>query len=241
MKVYVINLEKNRERFVKISDRLKELGVDFERVPAVYGRDLSDVEKHKAVSYFKWWCVRGTFPRDGEIGCALSHLSVYRELIKSGDDCCCVLEDDDQLDGRFKEQLSRIERWIRPGRPQVVLMTNYTREQGGDDWRIVPSSGDSSTEAYVITREGACSLLKHNSPACMPSDGWRFWVKRGWIELYHAFPTIVPSTWQLPGYTSDVCPKGEKMVRVSEMNCVKRIVWKLERLFGVILARVLVR
>lgn len=240
MRVWVINLDKNTDRLALISARLAEQEVSFVRFPAVYGHELSNVEKRRTVSFWKWWCVRGTYPRDGEIGAVASHLAVYQRLIDSGEPCCCVLEDDDHLDPRFKEQLERIESWIEPTRPQVVLMTNYTGRDGGNEWRIEKSAGDSSAEAYVITAAAARNLLARNSPACTPSDVWGFWARRKVIELYHAFPTVVPSTWRLPGYKSEVCPEGEKMVRVSEMGLVAKVIWKIQRVIGLTLARIII-
>lgn len=240
MRVWVINLDKNTDRLALITERLGKQGISFERLPAIYGRTLSADEKRRLVAFWKWWCVRGTYPRDGEIGAVASHLAVYQRLIDSGEPCCCVLEDDDHLDARFKEQLDRIESWIEPTRPQVVLMTNYTGRDGGDIWRIEKSDGDSSAEAYVITAAAARNLLARNSPACTPSDVWGFWVRRKVIELYHAFPTVVPSTWRLPGYKSEVCPEGEAMVRVSEMNLIAKICWKIKRVIGLALARLFI-
>ena len=232
MKIYVINLRKNHERMSRIKRRLDDLGIPFERVEAVYGRELSEKEKHSKVSCFKWWCARGTLPRDGEIGCALSHIKVYKNLIDSGEGCCCVLEDDDTLKDGLEEQLLRVERWIDPSKSQVVLLTNYSNDADDGSWRIVSTQGDSSTEAYVITRKAACNIIEKNYPVCMPSDSWYFWVSRGWIELYHAYPTMVPPTWQLPGYVSDVCPKDEKILRVSDMGLIRKTVWKVGRIIG---------
>ena len=240
MKVYVINLAKNTERLARIKTRLDQLHVDFERVEAVNGRDMCTTEKRLHTAAFKWWCIRGTFPRDGEIGCALSHMDVYRRLVCSGDPCCCVLEDDDTILDGFVEQLNRIEQWIASSRPQVLLMTNYSETVDPGRWEVVQSVGDTSTEAYVITRQAAINLLHKAYPVFSPSDGWRFWVSRGWIEIFHAFPTMVPSTWQNPGYTSDVCPEGEKVVRVSEMTFVKKVLWKFGRVVGRCLSYILI-
>ena len=240
MRVFLINLDKNKDRLALVGQRLSDLEVSFERIPAVYGKTLSEAEKKKCVAPFKWWCLRGVMPRDGEVGCALSHLVAYRRLLEGGDDCCCVLEDDDQFEPTFKDQLARIESWIDPDEPQVVLLTNYSDSSSSNSWKVVASVGDSSSEGYVITRMAARAILKHNFPVCMPSDGWRFWVRRGWIKLYHAFPTVVPRTWMLPGYISDVCPLGEKMIRVSDMNVIQKILWKAQRVVGLILARIII-
>jgi glycosyl transferase family 25 len=240
MKVYVINLKKNVERMCRIRNRLDQLGVDFIRVEAVYGKEMSCEEKRRSVSKFKWWCVQGTLPRDGEIGCALSHIDVYRRLIASEDECCCVLEDDDTILDGFKEQLQRIETWIDINKSQVVLMTNYTKEKDPGCWSVVRTKGDTSSEAYVITRKAALKILEKGYPVCMPSDGWRFWSRRGVIDLYHAFPTMIPSTWQLPGYKSDVCPEGEHVTLVSNFSWPRVILWKIMRVIGVVLARVFI-
>ena len=45
--VFVINLDKSTERMAKISKRLDELEIPFERMPAVYGADLSQEEIDK--------------------------------------------------------------------------------------------------------------------------------------------------------------------------------------------------
>ena len=45
--VFVINLDKSTDRMVKVSKRLSELGIAFERISAVYGADLSQEEIDK--------------------------------------------------------------------------------------------------------------------------------------------------------------------------------------------------
>lgn len=239
MKIYVINLAKNKERMRNIDSILKSQDLLYERMEAVSGKDLTSKQKHKFVSYFNWWCVNGTKPRDGEIGCALSHQTVYKKLIESREDCCCILEDDAGLQPCFREQIERIEKWINAESPQVVLMTNYTKETE-DSWAIRECMGDSSTEAYVITKVAALNLLKRNNPICTPSDGWRFWRKKGVLRLYHAYPTVVQSTWQLHLYPSDVCPRGETKANYRSMNMIGRIYWKISRVVGVMLSRLFV-
>ena len=240
MKVFVINLKKNTDRMAKIAGRLRELEVNYERQDAIYGKDMSEAEKRKMVSRFKWWCARGTLPRNGEIGCALSHMAVYKKLIVSGEPCCCVLEDDDELKDGFKEQLVRVEKWIDAKRPQVVLLTNYTKEIDDGTFRIVPSVGDSSAEGYVITAIAARKIVERFYPVCMPSDSWRYWVKRGCIELYHAFPTVIPSTWRNEGYVSDVCPKGEQKIDASKFSVLMLLCWRLFRLIGTFIGWIII-
>lgn len=238
MKVYVINLAKNAGRLNEISKRLNALAVPYERIVAILGAALSKNDKRRKVNRLAWWCFKGYLPRDGEIGAALSHQLVYREMREKGLDYCCVLEDDTVMDERFPEQLGRIAEWIDPARPQVILLSNYTKESSLE-WDIKLTCSDSSAEAYVITRTAANVLLNINNPVRVPSDLWSHWVKRGVIELYHAFPTVIIPAWRTDAsYKSDVTPDNAIVADVRRMSLVRKISWKMCRFIGITLGRV---
>ena len=240
MKVYLINLDRDRERLAVADRQLKALGVGYERVPAVYGKSLTAEEKKNAVSYFRWWCLAAIPPRDGEIGCALSHLSAYRKIVQVGD-VACVLEDDVILDNRFKDVLDRVEKWVDPSRPQVVLLSNHSvKSKCGDatsgyfslqerQFEVVSSSGDWCTEGYVITAAAAKSLLWQNTPLKIAADAWTRWSRIGAIDLYHAFPTVCR---QNKAEFDSYCILKDSQYDVAKMS-VPRWIWhKIKRLIG---------
>ena len=188
MKVYLINLESAAERLAAADAQLKSLGVEYERFPAVRGSALATGERDAAVNSFRWWCAVGRPCRVGEIGCALSHYGIYKKLV---DQPVCVLEDDVVLDGRFKSVVNYVEEFVDVGKSQVVLLSNHSKESGdAEGFSIVPAQSDMYTEGYVITPKAAQALLKANLPMQCPCDWWGRWVRRGLIELYHAFPTV---------------------------------------------------
>jgi GR25 family glycosyltransferase involved in LPS biosynthesis len=85
MKVQVINLDTQKERWVKSSARLKEMGFDPVRFPAI---DPTKVDTSK-------WTI-GTASR-GVAGCAMSHLTILRQWIENPtntEDYILVAEDD---------------------------------------------------------------------------------------------------------------------------------------------------
>ncbi|MBB1383528.1 glycosyltransferase family 25 protein, partial [Shewanella sp. SR41-2] len=43
-KVFHINLDNSTERFTFMDEQLKQLGVEYQRISAVYGKDLHDTE-----------------------------------------------------------------------------------------------------------------------------------------------------------------------------------------------------
>ena len=189
MNVFLINLDKETER-LKFTDRqLKRSGVAYERIPAVYGKLLSEEEKTATVNKFRCWCAYGQMLRDGEIGCGLSHYSIYRKMIEENLDAVCVLEDDVILEENFKEQLEYTLKSIDSAHPQVFLLSNHTAETS-DIQEIRRSKGDMYSEGYVINRAAAELLLKVNYPMIVPCDHWGRWVKFFGLELFHVFPTV---------------------------------------------------
>jgi glycosyl transferase family 25 len=188
MKVYLINLDKDIERLSAAKAQFKRLGITYERISAVYGKDLNLTERDNAVNKFRWWCAVGRPVRIGEIGCALSHYSIYKQM---RDVPFCILEDDVILDSRFMEVLDYIEDQIDLTKSQVFLLSNHSKDISVDNnIHIEPAKRDMYTEGYVITPKAAKALLKANLPLQCPCDWWGRWVKQGIIELYHAFPTV---------------------------------------------------
>ena len=117
--IVVISLKRADVRCGRISQRLRGLGVTYEIFDAIDGRELSSKEKNRAVNRFSFWCRVGRPVLDGEIGCALSHVRVYKRFLEEqtrvGIDnipCICILEDDAILTDRFKESLAGVERMI---------------------------------------------------------------------------------------------------------------------------------
>lgn len=198
MKVFVINLDSNQERLASFSQQLGKLGVAYERFPAVDGRRLSKESRRRAFSAFRWWCAIGRPVVSAEIGCALSHLGVYRRMIEENIGLACVFEDDVILEPFLAEQLERVGRFVDPQRAQVVLLTNYTRETCSTP-EIRPAKRDTSTEGYVLTQVAARRLLAANFPVRTPSDAWGRWVKMRRIELFHAYPSPCQRTQFLFG------------------------------------------
>lgn len=235
MKTFLINLDKNPERLAAMTSQLEKLGVVFERVRAVYGKDLSDEEKRRAVNRFRWWCAKGYRIRDGEIGCAISHNNIYRKMIDGNIPVACVFEDDVQFDERFNEVLASVSRFIDLEKPQVVLLTNFTRVRRNPETpEIVPIANDHCTAGYVLTLPAARAILRVNSPIQVPSDGWPRWVKRGVISLYQAFPTVCGQE-DRETFGSDI--EVGTVVRTKEMSAIRLLLFKLKRLVGTIIDR----
>lgn len=233
MKVYLVNLDRDIVKLEKVDRRLRELGVVYERISAVNGKDLSSEEVRKSVNAFRWWCSMGRKAGLGEIGCAFSHFVIYEKLADA--ECCCILEDDVLLDDRFVEQLSRVSQWIDVTKPIVVMLSNRTTDvRSCNDFEVSKVHSDHGTFGYVITGVAAQAIMRVNRPLKRPCDHWQYWDRHGLISLYRAYPTVC-------GHDDDVVSGTAPTwaIKLAEMSVTKRVVYKLGRLLGKTLDRVL--
>jgi len=90
--VYVISLESSRERRAAMRLQLDSLGIPFRFFDAVDGRKMSAEALMAAAP--RGGTDYGGLLLPGEIGCALSHLAVMREIAEGEHDYAAVIEDD---------------------------------------------------------------------------------------------------------------------------------------------------
>ncbi len=228
MKIFLINLDREKERLESAVRQLALMGVEYERMSAVYGKALSEEESRTAFSPFRWWCAMGRSVALAEIGCALSHYKIYRQMVEDETlPYCCILEDDIALSPEFNSTLRDVERWLDPTKPQVVILNDHQNAYGGLPAGIHRSHGGTCTDGYVLTRVAARSLLDANLPIVVPCDTWGRWVRQGRIELYHAVPAVVRQMQDVFGTST-----SEGRVDASKLPLPKRLVHKMKRAVG---------
>lgn len=81
MPVYVISLPDAQNRQTYISKLLKEQRLNYEIFPAVDGRTLQP-DEYPGYNYNRRPCYFGRHMKGGEIGCTLSHKSIYELMLK---------------------------------------------------------------------------------------------------------------------------------------------------------------
>lgn len=235
MKVYLINLDSSIDRLNAATAQLNSLGVDFERVSAVNGKNLTPNEKKAAVNKFRWDCAVGREVWDGEIGCALSHRHIREQIIRDNVPVSCVLEDDVVLSKDFPKVLDYLEKSLDPNKSMVVLLSNHekgcVRGIKNKGIGMLKTQADMFAEGYVQTLAAARQLNNVNFPLVTPCDWWGRWVKRGIIELYHSVPTVCSQNrTDFAGLTGST-----DFVPIKERNLIGRVVHILRRLFGKII------
>lgn len=101
--IFIVSLKQDVEKRATISKVLNSFSLDYTFIDAVYGKELSieylDSLRNKSSGVL----ANRSYPAtSGEIGCTLSHLKTYQEVIDRGLEWACILEDDVILDERFE-------------------------------------------------------------------------------------------------------------------------------------------
>ena len=229
MKTYLINLDRNPERLEFMRGQLDRLGISFERFPAVWGKGLSEAERRAGFSRTRSFIAAGKRLSDAEIGVAMSHVGFYRRMVDADEPYALVLEDDVVLSDGFCGALSRVEAFISPGRPQLVLLSGYGvdgAESLPEEIRPVKSAW--CADAYVLTLSAAKLILKANSPVITVADSFKRWRRRFGLEIFRALPSTARQDDSTFASENQVLPKSGWFVR----NAMKILDWLIWRVAG---------
>ncbi|MGY4829807.1 glycosyltransferase family 25 protein [Sphaerotilaceae bacterium SBD11-9] len=194
MHCFVINLEKDDVRRAQITAQLNEAGQAFEIFPGVYGKDLSDEELRRSYDAQAAACGRREMTL-GEIGCALSHLGVYRAILERNLPFALVLEDDVKLGPDFARVLPQLEACLRVDTPQVILLnwvklTSYVSTRRLSERHVLAPVLNETWGAYsyVLNRAAARSLLAALYPVRLPADIWDQFRREGLASVRAVVP-----------------------------------------------------
>lgn len=160
--ILVINLDRDTQRMATVSRNLAALGLEFERLPAVMGKDLANPGSYvDAVGYAQ--LNRAEKPRAGEIGCYLSHIAAMRRLLATDSPCALILEDDVELLPEAKACLGALadrDDWdmvkifcFHRGTPFRLAEVAHGRSL------CVHLTRTTSTAAYLVNRKAAETLV----------------------------------------------------------------------------------
>lgn len=165
--IYVINLDRDAERMASIRGNLERLGLRYERLPAVMGKDVPGWETLvDATAYSRR--NRNESPRAGEVGCYLSHLKAMEAFLRTDAPWCVILEDDVEVKPECAEVLAALDNqddWDlvklfcfhsgMPVRKRALTPRHHL---------VVHLTRTTSSAAYAVNRHAAETLLKSMRP-----------------------------------------------------------------------------
>jgi len=181
MKIYLINLDRHRERLAHMRKQLD--GVAFERISAVDGSRRPPT-------------TRGLTRY--ELACLESHQSAWRKFLASAESLACFLEDDLHVQPGFAALLSETK-WVPKDAHSVKLDTYFQKVRLGERRSARAEreiarlySRHESAAAYILSRDGATRYLELTESARQPADYAVFpnTPQRLGLSIYQLVPAI---------------------------------------------------
>jgi glycosyl transferase, family 25 len=172
MWVFVINLDRDRERLERMLGEAQRVGISFERFVAVDGKHLDGELRDQFYA--------GDNPHEsaftaGEIGCYASHLRIHRLLEDRTGEFALVLEDDvrlaDDLVPTIEAAVAIAPDWdiIRLSNSTKTVVQQVAPLGGGRElvryWTVPNGTG-----AYLISRTGAIKFAEAYAARTLPID-----------------------------------------------------------------------
>ncbi|WP_353149551.1 glycosyltransferase family 25 protein [Pollutimonas bauzanensis] len=199
---YVINLradiaKRNRMKAALAGHTINPIFFD-----AIDGRSLSEADLDRHLSRQLLTQEYGVMS-PGEVGRALSHLAIYRDIVQRGLDMAVILEDDVCIADEFGELLDTSSSFGLSGvlsnvHPEMLQLTRVSRgyrftakQLLSDRAAIRPAGSVWLASGYMINQAGARSLSKSLYPIWTVADHWSRFQEKGLIRLWSVTSPVV--------------------------------------------------
>lgn len=189
MKIYCVNLRRSELRRKNMQTQFNRFAMPFEFIDAVDGCLLSQKEISKVYSKWRARFCHGKGLSRGEIGCALSHLKFYRNVLKEGA-AGFVFEDDVELGDNIKKALGEIEDFLAfRTTPTLVQLPGLERDlphRAGvkEKDNFIKVINPTGAYAYGINSSAAELLLDVFNPIKCPIDYYRYLIRHYGLEVF---------------------------------------------------------
>lgn len=180
---YVISEKNAEDRRASILTNFQSHGVEPQFFDAIMGNELTPKELESLA-------VDLGVMRLGEVGCALSHLGVYKNLLESQKPYIFVFEDDVQLNTVFFQELADLQKFLdRHTEPLVLLLYKAVAHTKPIVYKegkpfILRALAGTEGHGYVINRKAAENILRFQTPPRIEIDAWAQYLKFNLLEIY---------------------------------------------------------
>ena len=229
--IFCISLARAAERRVQMTERLNALGVPYEIIDAVDGKelDLSTLDGRLQQNIMRRQKRRNLTL--GEIGCYLSHYSLWQRLVADNIASALVVEDDASFLPDFLSiaaaAVSISCEWdmiILHTHPKRKINQTLTKIYGTDFSICRMDRKIAGTTAYLISLHGAQKLLEHGYRINLPVDVMTSGYWESGLRYYAVYPQIVA----VDGTPSTI-PNKKLLKGLSLVEFLHAKIWRLRR------------
>ena len=216
-KVYIVNLRKDTERKKNIVNELAKQNIkNYKFIEAVDGNNLSKEDLKNCLYINKKkiniWNEKLTL---SQIGCALSHIKIYQDFIKSNKKYALVFEDDAIFLENFTLNLQRLIIKNFKFEKQIFLLSELKEfirkpiDKMGK-YEAVKVTNAFFTHAYLINKEAAKSILKFNYPVKTVADNFVYFKIYCGVNLIGLNPFLIDQDKKNFNTTIDLWQENQK-------------------------------
>ena len=232
-KIFIINLKKDKERRTHIINQLTIQNINnYEIIDAVNGNEFDENEIKKNTFVNK----KGINPwntkmSSSQIGCALSHIKIYKKFIKTNYDYALILEDDAIFIESFHDKLINFIINNFKYKKQIILLSEikqfYSKPINKiEKYELVNVTNAFFTHAYFINKEAAKSIISFNYPVKTIADNFVLFKLYCGIKITGINPFVVDQDKKNHPTTISI-----EKTKFKKIFLFKRTVYKLKMKF----------
>jgi len=227
-KIFVINLDHREDKFSSVVEQLNKFQLPCERISAVNGKDLTNSEISDIYDSDKNEKFYPKILSSGEIGCYLSHIKAWKEIINQELDYAVILEDDCKIEEHFQnfnKYIEKLQNWDyikiagNRGAKKIKRSEALCREASIVYYNKIPAS----TVGQIISYSGAQKLLENSKSIFRPVD---IDIKHYWekgINVIGIEPKLIDNI----GFDSDIEALDMSATRKNSTNGLKKLKFTL--------------
>lgn len=193
-RIVVISLPFRTDRRECIRQQMARLGLRYTFFDAIHGQSV----EVNGLNESMFAPVTKRYLSKGSIGCALSHIAVWREVVARGWHLCVIFEDDVILADSFVEDAHQYLPEVPPDFDIVYLGSGKTAATNIRKFIsrhvFVPFYPREGLYGYVVSAKGAERLLANLFPIRVANGGIDTLVgklvRQGKLRAYHLLPVL---------------------------------------------------
>ena len=165
-KIYVVNLKKDKDRRKNIINEIEKQNIkDYEIIDAINGNELNDKElnnaSYKDKNLINPWNIKMS---PSQVGCALSHIKIYKKFIETEYNLALILEDDAVFVQNFSEEIKKLIIKNIKYKKQILLLSELKEffskpMDKNNSHEIVNVTNAFFTHSYIINKEESYILV----------------------------------------------------------------------------------
>lgn len=191
--VYIINLDKDKDRRSYVEKELKRVGIiNYNFISAVDGSMLPQKDLEHYSSNNRFWPKMSP----GQVGVSMSHINIYKSFLATKYDYALVLEDDVVFNKFFN--LSLIDKILlkKFKKKHIILLSEIatffkkSKFKINNEFNLVKVIKAGCSHSYLIDKYAAKQMVRKNDPVKVYADDFHIFQEIWSIGIFGINPPV---------------------------------------------------